>query len=254
MANPLVRLRSVTRARARLICFPGAAGAASDYNPWVAFLRPDIEFWGVDLPGRGRRFNEPLVSDLAWVEREVCSAILALPDLPTVLLGYSMGALLATRVVQVLKYAHMYCPSKLIVCASLPMGAETSYKEEVTFEEFRLLSTVSREIREDDELARLYYLILCSDLVLTKKLRVQLPRSIDCPIVVYGGISDRYVPVARLLEWATITTERVSVRTFPGEHEFLFNQNDNISSRLKSDLERGALLRQPYCEASFGIG
>lgn len=135
-----------------------------------------------------------------------------------------MGALLATRVVQVLKYAHMYCPSKLIVCASLPMGTATSYKEEVTFEEFRLLSTVSREIRDDYELA-------------------QLPRSIDCPIVVYGGISDRHVPVPRLLEWATITTERVSVRTFIGEHEFLFIQNDNVSSRLESDLERGALLR-----------
>jgi surfactin synthase thioesterase subunit len=57
-----------------------------------------------------------------------------------------------------------------------------------------------------------------------------------------------FVPVARLLEWAEITNERVSIRTFPGEHEFLFNRKDSVSSRLESDLQRGALLRQPHYE------
>jgi acyl transferase domain-containing protein/surfactin synthase thioesterase subunit len=79
----------------RLLCFPGAAGSADDYAPWVDLLPDDWQLMAVEYPGSGRRREISADHPLSALTLQVTGGILALSKVPTVLFGHSLGALVA---------------------------------------------------------------------------------------------------------------------------------------------------------------
>jgi surfactin synthase thioesterase subunit len=48
-------LKPVDKPRLRLIGIPYAGSGPVVYHPWVEAMPPDVEMWGIRLPGRGQR-------------------------------------------------------------------------------------------------------------------------------------------------------------------------------------------------------
>src|SRR5712692_2211820 len=83
--------------RLRFITFPYAGSGASAYRRWLTDLAHEdwLDFVVVQLPGREKRISEPPYTEIGPLLGELEWVLSALVDLPYVLFGYSMGALLA---------------------------------------------------------------------------------------------------------------------------------------------------------------
>src|SRR5438067_10623016 len=89
--------------RCRLVCFAHSGGSARSFADWPASLPAGWGLWAAELPGHGTRQAEPLVRDVADVVPQLASAIEPLLDRPTILLGHSLGAILAFEVARALQ-------------------------------------------------------------------------------------------------------------------------------------------------------
>src|SRR5579872_6740914 len=89
------RFRSSPSPRARLICFPFAGGSSTIFRRWHLFLPDWVDVCAVELPGRGRRFQEAPLTEIDTVVKAVASEIKAMSSVNCFLFGHSLGALIA---------------------------------------------------------------------------------------------------------------------------------------------------------------
>jgi len=81
---------------------PYAAGGASTYR-FLSRVLPDtllqeLEIWAVEYPGHGERSAEAPVSDFSALADALAGSLAPLFSTETVLLGYSLGAMLGFEV------------------------------------------------------------------------------------------------------------------------------------------------------------
>src|SRR5699024_8254698 len=76
------------------VCLPGAGGDASMFRSWQSLL-PNVEIHTPGRPGKGARWEQqPLDTDYAMAH----DVLAQLDDRPVILLGFSLGALVAHEV------------------------------------------------------------------------------------------------------------------------------------------------------------
>ncbi|MDX6354066.1 MAG: hypothetical protein QOF98_969, partial [Streptomyces sp.] len=93
----LCSLREPERAGHRVVLFPHAGAGPYALNHLVAMVPPTAEVLALSLPGREGRLRESPRSRLADVLDAVEAELRERAPLPTVLIGCSVGALLAVR-------------------------------------------------------------------------------------------------------------------------------------------------------------
>lgn len=119
--------------RVRLCALPYAGGTAAVFKDWPAALPSGVEMLVAHLPGRGDRFAEPPLATLEETAEQLCAA-LPPSDLPTVILGHSMGALLGYELSARLA-ARGRAPSLLIAAACRPPQVAPSVTTPATEDE-----------------------------------------------------------------------------------------------------------------------
>src|SRR5262249_44076516 len=85
----------------RVIAFHHAGGSAAMYCPMSTELPPDWELLILDLPGRGKRHAEPLITTMPALVARVAEDVRPWLDVPVALFGHSLGATLAAEVARV---------------------------------------------------------------------------------------------------------------------------------------------------------
>ena len=108
-------------AQGRLFCFPHAGGSLHMFSGWTAAVAAGARFetHAIALPGHAHRIDEPSSTDMRHVVAEIARALTPRLDLPYVLFGHSLGALLAVEVADMLRALGLPLPLALIV-SSLP--------------------------------------------------------------------------------------------------------------------------------------
>jgi medium-chain acyl-[acyl-carrier-protein] hydrolase len=84
------------------VCVPHAGGGVATFRGWPERLA-NAEVGIAQLPGRGSRLREPVVTTLVDAAAGVADSIAAAPASPTVLFGHSLGALIAFEVAKRLR-------------------------------------------------------------------------------------------------------------------------------------------------------
>ena len=59
----------------KLFCIPYAGGSAGIYSKWNGHISKFIEVCPVELPGRGKRFSEPLCNSIKQMVDDVFKGI-----------------------------------------------------------------------------------------------------------------------------------------------------------------------------------
>lgn len=96
MKNPLFyRPRPHEDALVRVLLFHHAGGSAAAYHKWHRSFPEWADLVLVELPGRGRRYQEPVLTDFGETVRELSSAIQLDVAPPFAFIGHSLGALLS---------------------------------------------------------------------------------------------------------------------------------------------------------------
>lgn len=225
--------------RRRLACFPYAGGGAGLYRRWAETLADDVELVALQLPGReSRLMDEPLV-DLIQAATLAVDALRALPPLPTVFFGHSMGALLAYEAALRLPDAP---PVALAVSGrSAPhLGARVQpvaeMSDSVFIDYLRGIGGTPEEVLEQPELMALLLPMLRADFRMVDDYRPSdPPAALACPVLAFYGTEDAATPPERMQAWQLTAARSFELQALPGGHFFLEPQKRRILQILGLD-------------------
>ncbi|MGW2557758.1 thioesterase II family protein [Streptomyces sp. NPDC001514] len=215
----------------KLYCFAHGGGSAAEYLRWARDLR-GTELHAVQLPGRGSRAAEPVLTSMdALVEAFLADVPLGGPA-PYAFFGHSLGALVSYEITRALRAAGRRLPARLIVSGfpaphlhrqrtaePLHRLPDTDLVEAVS----RIHGGIPEEVLASSELRTLTATPLRADYQLLETYSWRAEDPLPVPVTVFGGRDDR-VTREQLEAWQDHTTAEVTVRQFPGGHFYLREQ------------------------------
>ncbi|WKX74005.1 thioesterase II family protein [Streptomyces sp. XD-27] len=202
---------------------PHSGGGPNRYLRLVDGLPQDIEILGLTLPGRERRLAEPVGATLD----DVLASLATLPrlDVPTVVFGHSLGAVLGLHVARALGE---HCVG-LIASGQVLREPDGCSPEDV--EDESILRTLDlggdlpREVFEDAAWRATLVGNMRADLRLDAEAsRRGMGVRIEAPVTVLCGREDRLIDVDALGAWGRHSSAPCRVHLFPGGHFGLFDE------------------------------
>ncbi|MFI8828275.1 thioesterase II family protein [Streptomyces sp. NPDC053431] len=209
----------------KLYCFAHGGGSAAEYLRWARDLRAG-EPHAVQLPGRGSRIGEPVITSMDALVDALLDGVRPAGE-PFVFFGHSFGSLVAFEFTRALRAAGRPQPAHLVVSGYPaphlrrdPSGMHLLGDRELLRAASELHGGIPPEILADDALVALTARALRADyqVLETYTHRPQAPLSV--PVTVLGGTEDR-VTAEQLEAWRELTDAEVTVRRFPGGHFYL---------------------------------
>ncbi|MFD8936781.1 thioesterase II family protein [Streptomyces sp. NPDC059578] len=209
---------------ARLVCFPHSGGSAGGFLPWADALPPGTHLLAAQYPGRADRLAEPPVPDVRAMSAALAGELLALAPLPSVLLGHSLGALVAFETALALQAAghapHRLCVSGCKAPAGAAGGGTHRAPDDELWSAVAGLGGVAPDLEDDHELRELLLPALRSDVTAHETYRPTSGR-LHCPVDAFRGADDPLVGAADLAGWAAVTSGRLVTDVRPGGHFYV---------------------------------
>lgn len=227
----------------RLYCFAHAGASAAPYLRWRRRLPASIEVVPVELPGRGRRRDEPLTRTLA-AALDAVEGELAPLTRPYALFGHSLGATLAFACAQRLRARGAPAPRILFASASHAPCTRTTdegtWSDEALREELTRLDGTPTAVLGSPELLELALPVLRADYQLAADAHRSLVRApIAAPIHVLAGTHDE-IAASALAGWRACTESTCELSYFAGGHFYLREHEDALLALLARELARTA--------------
>ncbi len=222
----------------RLVCIPFAGGGASVYRAWANILPSHVLLAPVQLKGREERAHEEPHTAISDIVSELAPVLAASADLPYVLFGYSMGALIAFELAHFLREANLPMPAALVLGArgapQMPVMRKPIWDlpEDQFLARILELGGMSEEILRYPELLAFVMPALRADLKACDTYQSSQRPPLDVPVAVFGGLLDHNVPAGHLDAWQQHTSQLLTVELFPGGHFFLKENRDAMLRSL----------------------
>ena len=236
----VVRRQSRPVGGASLYCFPHAGGSPGEFVRWSDEL-PEMQVWGVHLPGRTTRTAEAPFTQMEPLVDAFVSATSF--DPPFVFFGHSLGALTAFEVTRELRRRGRRQPNGLILssCPAPPLPATRSALSGVP--DAVLLDEIARRwgesmdyLRGDTALRASTLACYRADLAVLENYRYRREPPLECPIVILRGTAEP--SVASPEQWAQHTRGPVHRQLVAGGH-FHFRQERRAVLRLLREFVLG---------------
>ncbi|MEV4950351.1 alpha/beta fold hydrolase [Streptomyces sp. NPDC053755] len=211
--------------RTALLVLPHAGGNAHAYADWRAHLPGDVRLLIGQYPGRGARFAEDLPRTIADLAGPVAAALPADAGEDLVVLGHSMGSLVAFEVARLLTEAGR-APRALVASACrAPFLENPSAVHPERLDDDQLVAAIKERGGTDDgildepELREIIIPSIRADFAIDDVYRCPVEEAhVSCPVTVIGGDADPVVPVTALDRWEEITEAGFAAHVLPGGH------------------------------------
>lgn len=214
----------------KLFCFHYAGGSAFNYISLRNFLPDSIGIYPFQMPCRGQRSGESYPDSAETVAKEAAEAIRSVCNSPFVLLGHSMGGMIASITAQILQEEYRMIPLGLFATASVPDFGKTSRENMLIMSkldddefcdkliEFNAIDSRILKIRRfrEDILP-----ITRADFYMAENYHANSSVKLKCRINVYGGIDDKIVKPDQLSYWNDFTLYEINTKMFKGDHFFI---------------------------------
>ncbi|MDH6623179.1 surfactin synthase thioesterase subunit [Streptomyces sp. LBL] len=226
-----------------LVCFPHAGGSASYFRPLADALASVAEVLPVQYPGRQDRRAEPPITSIPRLADEVLAVLESLPRRRLVLFGHSMGACVAFEVAR--RIEQRSSPELLGLVASgrtappkLRDRGVRSMDDDGVIAEIRRLNGTDDRLLLDDDLIEMIMPAIRGDYEAVESYRYEPGLRLRCPVSVLVGDDDPQVTLAEAEEWRDHTEGGFTLRSLPGGHFYLADQNTEVARALTEDLAR----------------
>jgi medium-chain acyl-[acyl-carrier-protein] hydrolase len=235
--NPWIRCSEPNPAATlRLFCFPYAGGNANLFRTWSSGLPDSTEVCAIQLPGRGDRLSDPLLTTISDVIAALVPDLLPYLDRPYAFFGHSMGALLAfelARYLQGRSLTHSPLQHLIVSGRRAPTIGDRhptlhTLPDAEFLDELRKLNGTSPEVLAHEELMQFFLPILRADFSICGTYVYQEAPPLSCPITVLGGEGDRSEPPELLTDWKLQTQQACSMHLLTGDHFFIQSQQAEV--------------------------
>lgn len=214
------------------------------FRPLMQAMPSHVDTCLIELPGRGTRVTEPLVTDMSVLVEDLVEGILPLCDVPFALYGHSMGAAIAIRIARRLRERHRLQPCRIVVSGAraphLKRPAERMHVlgDEALIGRLRTMGGTLPALFANAELRDMMLGIVRADFQLLEEAGLVGVDPFECPIDAYGGSADPFVEPESVEGWRFHTMGPFRCRILPGGHFF---QREHVGTMAG---EMGAALRQ----------
>ena len=221
----------------RLFCFACSGASAMAFAPWRAALPAWLDVQPVELPGHGWRGDEPLQVDMHALAVSLADELAPMINGPYLMLGHSIGGVVALEVAHALVALGVEPPGALIAVASTAPGqrdgnpdARPMSDDELIAELHRLDGT-PRAVFDDPEMLAMVLPVLRADFLLGDRYRPPQRSPLPCALHVFGGRDDS-VAVSALTTWEAECSGPFHLEMCTGGHFFLHRQRADFLERL----------------------
>ena len=228
MKNPwFSRPRPTDGADLRLLVFHHAGGSAAAYHKWHKHVPDWVDLVLVELPGRGRRFQEEAITDFDALIPKLAGQIGLEIAPPFAFFGHSLGALISfelahqTRGLVALGISSFLPP---IQENAAQRAVLSGLKDEDLIARVAKFAPLPPELIRETEFLKIYLDVIRSDLKLIESYRLKSRPPLATPSMVFGGRNDAAVGPEKLDGWKTLTRVEGPAKIFDGDH-FYINQN-----------------------------
>ena len=231
--------------KVKLFCIPYAGGSAVVYNQIKKYLDESICFYPIELPGRGKRFKEELISDMNLLVEDIYNQIKDdLDEIPYAFFGYSMGSIIAFELCYKIMERKGISPRHMFFCARESPHINIYKKErmhDLSFDEFKSrilkLGGTNEEIFENKELREIFVPIIKSDYkALDNYEYLEKPEKIECSFSIFNGLKDKYT-LEDMKSWSIHTKGKINLYNFDDGHFFINNHGKEIADIVNNTLK-----------------
>lgn len=237
--------QSLDKPKITLYCLPFAGGSALSYRDFNNHVAEFIDLKLIDLPGRGRRIKEPLLTNIEAVVDDILDQIKnEIGTKPYAIYGHSMGTLLGYLLTRRLLNLNLPAPAHWFFSGrkapSIVDNDPPKYKlpKPEFIEMLNQLGGAPPEILAHAELMEFFEPILRADFEAVETY-VHVPTSpLNIPLTILYGSNDKETPYAKLLPWQQETGQPISVKEFAGGHFFIFDYLPQLGQLFSETLGR----------------
>lgn len=226
--------------RGTLITIPFAGGNKYVYRP--LFGKAGFsELVNVELPGRGSRIKEPLLTSFDDLVNDCIQQIKDKLNTPYVLFGHSLGALLAFHIAAGLYECSLPLPERLFLSGIGSPLKETEKLGDLPDDEFLRhlikLGGIQEELKENDDFLSFMVPIVRADFQALESRQPLRNLKLPIPLTLLNGKDDTFTGTS-IEQWSNFSTLPIESHLLPGGHFFLFEQGSVILPLVESALQK----------------
>lgn len=216
----------------KLFCFPYGGGAATIYFSWKEKILSSIDAFGIALPGRGARYNEPSINNLSSLIAQLYHNLTNLKINKYILFGHSFGGLVAYELAKYIQLKQqMPLPKHVIISATGAPHTLYESKELCQLDDYTLAKKLNEwggipnVIMKEPDLLSLFIPAIRADITMMANYIINSIVRLKCPITVFGGDKDPNLTIDNLSSWSNYTELSFSCKLFKGNHFYIFDED-----------------------------
>ena len=226
----------------RLVCLPHAGGGAAVFRGWAGELPDTVELVALRLPGRERRVREPAIADWPTLLDALETALAEEVAPPYVLLGHSLGAMIAYELAG--RLTSSGAPPLGLVLAGCPaphLPLVDPPIHDLPDDEFvaglgRLAGTPPA-VLADPRVLKLTAPMLRSDMALAETWPPGPPHPVESPLTTFAGTDDPIAPPEAVAAWAAHTRAGFTAHVVEGDHFSMMSPPSRLLGPLRADFD-----------------
>ncbi|GAB7051212.1 thioesterase II family protein [Catenuloplanes indicus] len=239
----LSRHRDAQPAAVTLYCFPHSGATTAEYLQWTPSL-PGLSVHGVNLPGRGARFDEAPLTTMPTLVRALADEVRF--EAPCVFFGHSLGAFVAYETARELRRRGRELPGVLVLSAAPAPHVPRTAPRLSDQPDARLLAEIGARygglppgLAADPDLLQLVLPPLRADLAILEDYAPGDTPPIDVPFVAVGGDRDG-IGRDDLRGWARHTSAGCRTVLLPGGHFYFRDDPTGLLDLLRQTVPTAA--------------
>ena len=227
----------------RVYCLPFAGGSANSFSTYKAHSAAGFDFWALELPGRGERSAEPLLTSMEAVLNDYWQHLvpaLTASAAPYVLWGHSMGAAVSSWLTVRLHQHGLPLPMLLLHTSKVASQRSNSLAlhqlpDSEFVRELRHLGGLPAVLTDGSALLQHCLPIIRADIQAIESCTQPTPVGLPVPIRIIVSRSERPAPAERQ-RWELESAREVTYKEVPGDHFFIYQSRRIVEEELRRAL------------------
>jgi surfactin synthase thioesterase subunit len=220
-----------------IIALPFAGGNKYSFRDLKKYLDQEFDLVTLELPGRGDRFDEALLSDIHQMVEDLYTQILPFINNSYVLYAHSMGGILGNLLIRKLAGENKNLPLHFLASGCKGPINNPNRRKLAHLNDGKLAQALQKlgglppAVLEIQELLELFLPIIRADIRALEEYDYQQQSPYNVPVTAMAGLSEE-IDESALSDWQLETTQPLRMRWFEGNHFFILDHLDSIADLL----------------------